>query len=548
MNDLRCECGHVSPRGTVLCESCGRLLVTENADNKLADMRYEGSARRSQTYNKTVIDKIWNFFSSVKVGVSLIVLALAASAVGTILPQEMYIPQNVPPADYYKDEYGWFGTMYYTLGFHNLYGSWWYIIIIAMLGTSLLIASIDRFFPLYRSLKNQRIVKHDSFFKRQRLYSSVHTDQSIQLEELQERLEKKRYKVRMKDGSLLAEKGRFSRWGPYVNHIGLIVFLVGALLRSVPGMYVDKVLWLREGETKEIPGTDGHYYLKNNAFILETYSKEEKEDEKFKAALEQTGSVAKNYQANVTLYENESGKLPGEKPKLKKIKDSEIKVNQPLKEGGYALYQVDFKMDELSAMSFNLVDKETGEKHGSMKVDLNDPQQKYDLGKGYSVELMSYFPDFEFTEDGKPTTATKVPDNPAFFFKMFTPETPEGETSFVAIQQNLEPLGENQYKMEFAGIETKNVTGLTVRKDLTLGILFAGGIIFMIGVIQGSYWNHRRIWIKRKGSSVLLAGHTNKNWLSLRKDIAYVIEGTPIAVPDDQLDGKASNKGEVING
>ena len=47
-----------------------------------------------------------------------------------------------------------------------------------------------------------------------------------------------------------------------MNHIGLIIVLIGALLRSVPGMYIDKVLWLREGETKEIPGTNGEYYLK----------------------------------------------------------------------------------------------------------------------------------------------------------------------------------------------------------------------------------------------------------------------------------------------
>ena len=62
----------------------------------MIDMRYEGSARRSQTYNKTIIDKIWNFFSSVKVGVWLILITLVASAVGTILPQEMYIPHTMP--------------------------------------------------------------------------------------------------------------------------------------------------------------------------------------------------------------------------------------------------------------------------------------------------------------------------------------------------------------------------------------------------------------------------------------------------------------------
>ena len=66
-------------------------------DSKLVDMRYEGSARRSQTYNKTIVDKIWNFFSSVKVGVTLIVITLIASAIGTIFPQEMYIPPLIPP-------------------------------------------------------------------------------------------------------------------------------------------------------------------------------------------------------------------------------------------------------------------------------------------------------------------------------------------------------------------------------------------------------------------------------------------------------------------
>ena len=35
----------------------------------------------------------------------------------------------------------------------------------------------------------------------------------------------------------------------------------------------------------------------------------------------------------------------------------------------------------------------------------------------------------------------------------------------------LNHMGENKYKMAFAGVETRNATALTVRKDLTLGIL-----------------------------------------------------------------------------
>ena len=86
-----------------------------------------------------------------------------------------------------------------------------------------------------------------------------------------------------------------------MNHIGLIIFLIGGMLRFVPGMYVDKVLWLREGETKLIPETKGEYYLQNNQFILEVYDSE-KDGEVFEEALDGAGMVAKNYQSNVTLY------------------------------------------------------------------------------------------------------------------------------------------------------------------------------------------------------------------------------------------------------
>ena len=65
------------------------------------------------------------------------------------------------------------------------------------------------------------------------------------------------------------------------------------MLRFVPGMYVDNVLWLREGETKVIPETNGEYYLKNNQFILEVYDKE-KDDEVFDEAIDRAGMVAKN--------------------------------------------------------------------------------------------------------------------------------------------------------------------------------------------------------------------------------------------------------------
>src|SRR5690625_6649213 len=115
-------------------------------------MRYDGSARRSLTYNRSIIDKIWSFFSSVKVGVWLIVIALVASALGTIFPQQIYIPADAvsrDPAIYYEDQFGIFGKIYYQLGFYDLYSSWWYMILIALIGISFVIFSSVRVFTLY---------------------------------------------------------------------------------------------------------------------------------------------------------------------------------------------------------------------------------------------------------------------------------------------------------------------------------------------------------------------------------------------------------------
>ncbi|MGG0187382.1 cytochrome c biogenesis protein ResB [Bacillus rhizoplanae] len=537
MEQIKCVCGHVNPIGTIFCEACGKPFEDEK-DTKLLDMRYEGSARRSLTHTKTVVDKIWSFFSSVKVGVWLIVITLIASGVGTIFPQEMYLPPNVTPGEYYEQQYGFLGKLYYQLGFDNLYSSWWYMMLIASIGISLVICSLDRVVPLYKALKKQGVTRHPSFLKRQRLYGvALATKEEIEC--VKENLKKKKYNVRVENDNILAEKGRFSRWGPYVNHIGLIIFLFGTMLRFVPGMYVDESLWLREGEMKEIPGTDGKYYLKNEKFIKEVYDKG-KENEVFDDAIDRVGNkiIPKNYQTNAVLYKAVGKNIAGQKPELEKVKEYSIRVNEPLKFDHYALYQVDFKEGEFSKMSFALQKKESGQKWGPITVDLANPKETYDLGNGYSLQLLSYFPDFYFDESGKPNTKTKLPNNPAFVFKMFTPETPNGEVSFVGIRQNIEPEGNNLYKMSFAGVETRNVTALTVRKDLTLWIIALGGFIFMVGVIQGMYWNHRRIWIQRVNNEWWIAGHTNKNWYGLRKEIEKVLEGTSIPQPNDKVNEK----------
>ncbi|MDS9470877.1 cytochrome c biogenesis protein ResB [Sporosarcina pasteurii] len=540
MSKITCQCGHDNPFGTVLCERCGRPQTEEAKKSKLIDMRYEGSARRSQTYKRTVIDKIWNFFSSVKIGVAIIIAVLATSAIGTLFPQKLFVPATTE-ADifaYYEKHYGIAGTLYYKLGFYDMYNSWWFITLIGMLGISIIIASVDRVVPLYKSLKKQRTKRHVSFMRRQRIYGlGTVEDSDMSMAKAEEKLKALRYKVKTEDGAILAEKGRFSRWGPYVNHTGLIIFLFAVLLRGIPGFYVDEALWLREGETRAIPGAPG-YYLKNNEFILDTYSKEN--DAVFSQAIDRVGTIVSNYQSDVTLYKDAEGELPGQS-ELELVKDYSIVVNKPLNFDGFSVFQMDYRLGELKSMTFQLIEKASDASLGEFTVDLINPETVYQLGEGTYVELKDFYPDYDGFEDGKPKTKSPLPNNPAFIFKMVTPEKPDGEMSFVAIRETVE-TEKNDYKATFLSAETRDVTGLVIRKDKTLYILLLGGIIFMIGVAQGSYWNHRRIWIQKgEGDEIVLAGHTNKNWFSLKKELDKVKDYASLPLYEDRQDAESNS-------
>jgi len=417
-----------------------------------------------------------------------------------------------------------------------MYNSWWFITLIGMLGTSIIIASIDRVIPLYKSLTKQRTKRHVSFMRRQRIYGlGTVEDADASMDKAEEKLKTLRYNVKKEDGAILAEKGRFSRWGPYINHVGLIIFLLGVLLRGLPGFYVDETLWLREGETRSLPGAPG-YYLKNNEFIIETYSKEE--DAEFGQAIDRVGTIVKNYQSDVTLYKEAEDRIPGQSEQLEFVKDYSIIVNKPLKFDGFNVFQMDYSLDELKSMTFQLTDKASDTSLGEFTVDLINPEKIYQLAEGTYVELKDFYPDYDGIEDGKPNSKSPIPNNPAFIFEMVTPEKPEGEMSFVGIRQTLE-TEMNDYKATFVSAETRDTTGLVVRKDKTLYILLVGGIIFMIGVAQGSYWNHRRIWIQRgEGSELFLAGHTNKNWFGLKKDLDKVKDFANLPLYEDRQEAE----------
>jgi cytochrome c biogenesis protein len=511
MENTKCECGHNNPVGTILCEYCGKPLDESESSGQPLEMRYEGKARRSQTQNATWFDRVWNFFSSVKVAVYLIVIALLASVLGTLLPQEQYIPSNRPDA-YYPQKYGTIGDIYYQLGLHHMYESWWFITLLSMIGISLVVCSLDRVIPLYQALKNQRVEKNISFILRQRIHQTVSTkeeEKESALDKWMNTLQRKGYRVRREGDSLLAEKGRFSRWGPYVIHIGLILFLFGVLLRLLPGWAMDEFVYVREGQIKKIPETP--FYVKNVKADIELYDPKEMPQK-----LEEQTPVVKKYETDAILYEkNASGRL-------KPVHRDAIVVNEPMEYKGLLLYQADFQPNQPEAIRLAVKDKKTKKKLGSIRINLYDPKPTYALKNGVTVRILDYFPDF-IMDGNRPTTKSENPNRPAFIFEVDSPKLDEPEKSWMIAGTNLDDLNrKNRYTMDLEKIETVNVSGLKFRTEKSLPVILFGGIVAMIGLVMGFFWFHRRVWIRWAENQLYIGAHTNKNWYGIRRELEQV--------------------------
>jgi cytochrome c biogenesis protein len=536
MEKWNCECGHLNPAGTSLCGHCGKPIAV--SEPKL-DMRYEGVARRSQVERRSLPDQAWAFFSSVKVGIYILAVLLLALVAGTVLPQENQLLPGVDHQKFYIDRYGDFGLFYYTIGLTNTFNTWWFAVLLIMLGASLTISSLDRVIPLYKALKKQKARRHPQFLQRQK----VNVEQPLPAEDaealldaLESQLKKRRYQVIREPQALLAEKGRFSRWGPYINHLGLIIILIAALIRQLPDLYMDELISVMDGETIRVPGTE--YFFQNEKFTLELYSPEDLPE-----GVTQGVNTPKKYQTDAVLYRCEAD-CSTPQPKLTEVKRGPITVNSPFEHKGVKFYQFDYELGKIKSVEVDLLKLDTGDSLGSFVLDFYHPHTIFKLGPT-KVQLIQYYPDFAVeTKDGAPQLVTKSrnPNNPAFTFRVTGPVTPNGDVVLYAplspsISKRINESVGTKYGVdaEMADVRFVNSTTLNVRKDEALPLFLLGAIISMIGLMMGFYWQHRRVWLLADQGKLWLAAHTNKNWYALRSDILRSTENTRLTVTMDEL-------------
>jgi cytochrome c biogenesis protein len=203
----------------------------------------------------------------------------------------------------------------------------------------------------------------------------------------------------------------------------------------------------------------------------------------------------------------------------------------------------------LLAVTAALRDKTTGSTYGAVQLDMRHPRTEYEAGP-YSLVLDSYYPEFGLNGDGQPVTLSKEPVAPAFLFRIRGPGLPDQGAYYMyfpraedqqRFRQN-ELNGEPGKRLELVLPDTEDVkvslftSYLNIRKEKALPFIWAGAAVFMIGLVMGFYWQHRRIWLRVDEGMLLWGAHTNKNWFGLRKECASVLERTGIIVDPKSLE------------
>src|SRR5512141_386800 len=102
--------------------------------------------------NRTLspMDRVWNFFTSVKLAIVTLIVLAVTSILGTI------IEQNQPPEKYHQIYEDWAFTLLDRINLFDMYHAWWFLLILVLFSVNLSCCTIDRFPKMLRVVRNPR--------------------------------------------------------------------------------------------------------------------------------------------------------------------------------------------------------------------------------------------------------------------------------------------------------------------------------------------------------------------------------------------------------
>jgi cytochrome c biogenesis protein len=250
----------------------------------------EKNTGKSFTKEVSIIDRVWNFLSSIRLALSLILIISAISLFGALSPQS------------------------------NIFHSWIFILFGTLLMVNLIVCSINRWPNIRYILRGGKVKQAEGFFSNGANCAEIKNVTSTTKEiapAAEKVLNRLGYRIRTENENdtvcIAADKNRFFKLGTYLNHLSLVLFVLAYLLGGYLGFQSNNFV-IAEGNTLDV-GNNTQLSLKLVSFTVEYY----------------TDGTPKDYRSQVILFDNGN-----------QVKDELVRVNHPLIYKGIRFYQAFF--------------------------------------------------------------------------------------------------------------------------------------------------------------------------------------------------------------
>jgi len=471
-----------------------------------------GIGNLEQEKRKSFVDNIWEALASVKLAIIIFALISLTSIVGTILEQ------RADPARNLQILAKLFGetlapsmfNFFDTLGFMDMYHSWWFTGLLVIFSVNLVICSLDRLPRIWRLVKEpieplpEERLKKFAITREIMLKAKPDKVKSAVAEAIKSTRFRFQEVGEEKGFQLLAQKGNYTRLGVYLTHFSILFILVGVIIGVRFGF--SGFLNLPEGAVsnaiisntdKEIPlGFD----IRCDNFDVEFYD---------------MSDMPREYRSWLTIMKDG-----------REVLKKDIAVNDPLTYEGITFYQASYGLIpngmNRGIFIFNVVSKDG--KSTTLNLRFGDTFQI--PGTNLSGKIVDFSPALRIDEHGHSSTYANMMNNPAVYIDFS--ESGKQTASAWILKRHPEtwqlPDGNRIEFLDLWGVE---YTGLQVRRDPGVWVVYLGCITMSIGLFIAFFMSHRKMWVKitedKSNSKILIAATTNKNRAAFERKIDKII-------------------------
>jgi len=455
--------------------------------------------------DRSLVDRLWELLCSLRLTLFVLIVLALTSIIGTIIPQGQ--PEAAYLSFYSEKVY----RLFKALDLIDMYRSWWFVGLLALMTLNLIACTINRFPRSWRLVRRPQRLADESLLRalslREEFVSRRSPDElrSALVAVVQRRFRRPDLSESGDRFCLFAQKGALSRFGAYLVHASIIVILLGAII----GMYwgIKGVANIPEGAATSVAlsRTTGAEVPLGFTVRCDDFSVSYYDDNR----------TPREFKSHLTILEN--GQPVAGYTKVPVV------VNSPLHYKGWTFYQASYGVAGEPDFVFRVQARAGGEEK-EIRAPFNRPVPLPD-GKGF-FRIFRAPPSMQRFGNGVAVQVVRKGQPPRTPFMVF-----QGNPDFDAKRNG-------DYIFNLVSQHQPMYTGLEVAKDPGVPLIWLGSALMVLGCCVAFFLSHRRLWVLvapledgRTGITMGGTAHRNQAGFELffdelKKDIRAALEGS----------------------